>query len=212
MADDSDDTSAPRRAAPAAGGGNVFTRKLGPAPLWVWMLAGLGAALAFSSVRKNKAAAAQAATTSATGTTQASNQVPPIIVQNYPGYGVPGPQGPPGPAGTPGAPGTPGTPAPGPFPPPPDVTGGIPTPVKPPAGPQPPRPVPQPRPPRQPLEYRVKPGDTLSGIAARYGTSADTLWKYNINPANGRPQSTINELIRRGPNLLYSNELILIPQ
>jgi hypothetical protein len=42
-------------------GGNVFTRKLGPLPMWAWMGIGLGGALAVTSWSKNKKAAAAAA-------------------------------------------------------------------------------------------------------------------------------------------------------
>lgn len=198
----------PRRptAPTGGGGGNVFTRKLGPAPLWVWMLAGLGIALAISAIRGNRQKAAQAAnaqpSAAGTGAGAGPSQVPPFIIQNFPGSGVPGPQGPAGatgPAGPTGAAGAPGAPAA--------------PPVVPPAVPTPPQGTPPPpSAPREPLEYRVKPGDTLSSIAQRYGTSAQRLWQYNTSAEGGRPQSTINTLLQRGPNLLYSNELILIPQ
>lgn len=48
--------------APGGGGGhgNVFTRKLGPLPMWAWMGIGLGVALGVTSWSKNKKAAAAA--------------------------------------------------------------------------------------------------------------------------------------------------------
>lgn len=47
---------------PGGGGGkpNVFTRKLGPLPMWAWMGIGLGGALAVTSWTKNKRDAAAA--------------------------------------------------------------------------------------------------------------------------------------------------------
>lgn len=58
--------------------------------------------------------------------------------------------------------------------------------------------------------YTVKRGDNLSAIARKYGTTADTLFKYNTT--NGvRPSSTIATLKQRGKNLLYANEKIYIP-
>lgn len=188
----------------SAGGGNVFTRKLGPAPMWLWMLGGLGAALAFTALRGGKAKKEAPAEPQDTGGTQTASQTPPFIIQNYPGVGVPGPQGPAGATGATGATGPPATPPATPTPP---MQGGNPpsagTPVS-----LPPKPVT----PKAPLEYRVKPGDTLSSIAAKYGTTWQAIWNYNIDPAHGRPASTIATLKQRGPNLLFSNELILIPQ
>lgn len=62
---------------------------------------------------------------------------------------------------------------------------------------------------------KVKHGDTLSSIAKKYGTTWQALYKYNTTTAAkggaGRPTSTIATLLKRGPNLLYANETILIP-
>jgi LysM repeat protein len=58
--------------------------------------------------------------------------------------------------------------------------------------------------------YTVKHGDTLSGIAKKYGTTWQALFKYNTTPGV-RPADTERELKKRGPNLLYANEKILIP-
>jgi len=58
--------------------------------------------------------------------------------------------------------------------------------------------------------YVVKHGDTLSGIAKKYGTTWQALYKYNTTPGV-RPASTEATLKKRGPNLLYANEKILIP-
>lgn len=66
------------------------------------------------------------------------------------------------------------------------------------------------KPPAPRATYVVKKGDTLSGIAKKYGTTATKLFKYNTT-AGVRPANTIATLKKRGPNLLYSNEKILIP-
>lgn len=65
-------------------------------------------------------------------------------------------------------------------------------------------------PPKPRATYVVKKGDTLSGIAKKYGTTATALFKYNTTKGV-RPAETIATLKKRGPNLIYSNEKILIP-
>lgn len=45
--------------APAPRGGNVFTRKLGPLPMWVWMLIVLVVAVGYYLLRKNAGGSAQ---------------------------------------------------------------------------------------------------------------------------------------------------------
>ena len=58
--------------------------------------------------------------------------------------------------------------------------------------------------------YTVKHNDTLGGIAAKYGLDANTLFKYNTTPGV-RPAATEATLKKRGKNLIYANEKILIP-
>ena len=58
--------------------------------------------------------------------------------------------------------------------------------------------------------YTVKHGDTLTSIAKKYGFTWQELYKYNTTPGV-RPASTEATLKKRGPNLLYANEKILIP-
>lgn len=58
--------------------------------------------------------------------------------------------------------------------------------------------------------YVVKRGDTLGGIAAKYGLDANTLFKYNTTPGV-RPADTEATLRKRGKNLIFSGEKILIP-
>lgn len=79
MPDQNDDTSQPTR-----GGGNAFTRKLGPLPVWAWMAVGLGLAIAYSSWRKNKTAAASTpSTTTPPAGVQTAANTPPFVIQNY---------------------------------------------------------------------------------------------------------------------------------
>lgn len=66
------------------------------------------------------------------------------------------------------------------------------------------------KPPAPRATYVVKRGDTLGGIAKKYGTTWQALFKYNTTKGV-RPDSTISTLKKRGPSLLYSNEKILIP-
>ena len=98
---------------------------------------------------------------------------------------------------------TPGTPSPtGPPPkqPPPHAGGVV---------------VPKPPVQQNPLVYRVKKGDTLSGIAKKYGLSWQQLYLYNTTTGPkgaNRPASTIATLKSRGPNKIFSNEEIDIPK
>lgn len=195
-------------------GTSPFTKKLGPLPMWAWMAIALALAVVYSQYQKNKAAATTTSATSAaatTGTTPA-DQIPPFIIQNYTGQGVAGPAGPQGPSGVPGTPGAPG--GPGPIGPPGPAGNPTPPPA-PPAAPSPPPPTPPSNP--QPLVYRVQPGDSLSGIAAKFHVPGgwQALYNYNIGTgpgtANRSPQD-IATLKQRGPNLIYSNEQIYIPQ
>lgn len=172
------------------GGDNVFTRKLGPAPVWLWMLGGLGVALGVFYFRKNKQTQAAAASTAQ----DTSSQTPPFIIQNYTTVPGQGPAGPPGPPGTAGPPGPP---------------------AKPPVG----HPVPKPGPTKggkgkRPLAYRVKPGDTLTSIAEAHhvGGGWQELYNFNTSPASGHTSQAIAEIKKRGPNSLVTNELIYIPQ
>lgn len=194
-----------QRGAPQGGGStNAFTRKLGPLPVWAWMGVGLGMALAVSLWRKNKTASTASTTTAGTATTATSTQTPPFIIQNYTGAGAQGPAGPAGPAGSTGATGATGTTG---------ATGSVGV-----TG----TPIPQPgtgkKPPAgggknpQPIVYRVKPGDTLSSIAERYHVPGGPQALYNYQLSSPlRSAQAKQEIKQRGPNLLYSNEEILIP-
>lgn len=76
---------------------NVFTRKIGPMPMWAWV-AIIGAAIIGFAYYKNKNSAASSSTT---GAMTDASQVPQFVNQTYtqPGPPVAGPPGPAGPAG-----------------------------------------------------------------------------------------------------------------
>ena len=106
---------APER--PAARRENVFTRKIGPLPMWAWV-AIIGSVIVVYSLYKRKTAGATTSTASPTGTD--ASQVPQFVNQTFtnPTAPVAGPPGPPGAPGPPGTPGGPGTPEPPPLVPP----------------------------------------------------------------------------------------------
>ncbi len=69
-----------------AGGGNVFTRKIGPLPMWVWLLIGLGLIGAYVYWKRNQAAQQAQPTANASQVPQFvnqvyTNQVPPTAPQ-----------------------------------------------------------------------------------------------------------------------------------
>ena len=80
--------STPPGAAPAASrprrGGNVFTQKIGPLPMWVWlvMAAGLLLGWAFLDAKKKQSAAATS-TAAQTATETGAAQVPQFVNQTY---------------------------------------------------------------------------------------------------------------------------------
>lgn len=173
---------------------SLLTRQVGPLKTWVWMLIGLGLALAYALYNQRKHAAATAdagATGTATGSgdipddyATGNNTVPDFISQNYVNT---------------------------------TVNNNIPTQTLPPTAPPPKDTTTPPTTPTTPTPttpkhttYVVKKGDSLSKIAKKYGTTWQKLWTYNTTKGV-RPDSTIATLKKRGPNLLYSGEKILIP-
>lgn len=89
---------------------NVFTRKIGPLSMWVWLVI-VGSVIIAWSLYKRKTAGSTAATSSATGTP--ASDIPQFVNQVYtnpgaPVAGPPGAAGPPGPAGAAGMPGAAG--------------------------------------------------------------------------------------------------------
>jgi LysM repeat protein len=175
---------------------NFLMTKIGPVQVWVWGAGGLGVAYLYAK-HKSSAAKSTTATTATTATSTTAGEPagsPPqfVIENNLPGVAS-APHGPAGPVSSPPTVTPPGT-----SPTPPVTTGPVITPV---TGGTPPAPV----------SYTVVSGDTLSSIAARYGTTAGALYAYNTTPGN-RPAATIATLKQRGPNLIYAGETILVPQ
>lgn len=101
--------------APSGGGGNAFTRQIGPMPLWGWMAVALAIVLVYAYWKNSQAQSQNSSsgtTTSGSGTTDTS-LIPQFVNQVYtqnspPDPGTPGPTGPSGPAGTTGTTGATG--------------------------------------------------------------------------------------------------------
>lgn len=181
--------------------GETLKSKLGPLPVWVWTLLGTITLALFLISKKNKGDTSQAAadqTNSDLGSAaELANMFEVAGLMPYQGGDVyintTQPQNPPSSPSKPHGP---------PWHPP---TGGG---AKPPSsggGKPPTKGAPKPR-----ATYTVKHGDNLSKIAAKYGTTADALFKYNTTPGV-RPAETEATLKKRGKNLIYSGEKILIP-
>jgi hypothetical protein len=70
---------------PAGGGGNLFTRKIGPLPMWGWVAGGGGLILLWAYYERKKKATSTAASTPATPATASATSPlqPPTIYQNY---------------------------------------------------------------------------------------------------------------------------------
>lgn len=192
--------------AESTGAGALMTSKWGPMPVWVWALGGLLIAWGFAKYRDMKNAASTSDTADTADVTDPSadegqNVAPQFIIENNM------PQSP----STPAAPVTPSAPVTTPTTPgKPVVTAPVET-TKPPVVSKPPSPA-KPAPAKKsPIKYKVVHGDNLTTIAKKYHTTAAALYKYNTT-AGVRPAATIAELKKRGPNLIYAGETILIPQ
>lgn len=202
-----DESGRPERP-PGGGGGtaSVFKRQIGPMPMWAWMAIVLGLAVAYASYKRNKTAKAGAAagTTGATGAVQTADQTPPFIIQNYTDVPAPNVTTPVTLSVTEPAPQPVPAGAAAPPPPPPATPAAVPL------RSGPPRVAPAAH---KPVQYRVKPGDTLSGIAAKYHVAggANALYQYQIGPSPHSAQAKA-EIRQRGKNLIFPNELIYIPQ
>lgn len=193
----------------------LLTRKLGPMPTWCWMLAGLGAAVLYKTVRDNKKASdAQTADGSSTGAAAGAqliggDQAPPVVFQNY--TTITNPIVPPG-AGrmhTPAYPPTWATP----------VINGPPAATPPPA-PTPPTAAPPPAPPAptQPrgqwvtvAKFTTKNppwNSTLSGIAKQIkGSAATSVWSAIWNA----PENAAERARRKAPNKIQPGDRIFVP-
>jgi hypothetical protein len=94
MADPDEGGTRPAAAAgSSAGGGSLFSRKLFGIPVWLLMLAGLGLALAYVAIRKNKSAAQSSTANTAAAAAAGASQTPPFIIQNFPPNGGTAPTG-----------------------------------------------------------------------------------------------------------------------
>jgi hypothetical protein len=71
---------APEAPAPAGGGSNPLTRKLGPLPVWAWIGVGLGGLLAVMYFKKGSSSTAS---TTGTATTTGDSQIPQFVNQTY---------------------------------------------------------------------------------------------------------------------------------
>jgi LysM repeat protein len=140
---------------------NVFTHKIGPLPMWGWVAIIGGILVAWRMYSSKQSAAA--ANTSATGN---ANTVPQFVNQTYTTVTAPSAA-----AGTPAgtAPPTPGT-------------GGTPVASKPTTEPKPVHSIPAVAPsgPAPRAQYTVKPGDTLAGVAKKYGLTVAELAHANV--------------------------------
>lgn len=71
---------------PSSSGGNVFTRKLGPLPMWVWMLIALVVAVGYHYLTAKKSTASTSATGGSTGSASGTTDqslVPQFVNQVY---------------------------------------------------------------------------------------------------------------------------------
>ena len=152
---------APERA--ARGKGNVFTHRIGPLPMWVWVVV-IGGVIVAWSLYKSRTSASTSSSTDTTGTSAAD--VPQFVNQTYTTVQAPAVQDDQdtGPAGPPGPPGPAGPPVK----------------VFPPF--RPPVPVPRPKPPGSPIfnaTYIVRKGDTLNSVAKRFHITREELAHAN---------------------------------
>lgn len=158
----------------SSSGGNVFTRKIGPLSMWVWMLIALILAIVYYLYKKNSSSSANTAATAAAGNAPGgvdSSLVPQFINQTYVNSEPPV--------------------APNvtvnntvPLPPPPLPGGNTNVPAPPSTTPttpksQPPTPA---KPPTEPIfngTYRVKAGQTLQDVASQFGITREQLAHAN---------------------------------
>lgn len=189
--------------------------KWGPLPVWAW--GGIGLVVAYVVMRYRSSKAPTPATDTSTATTSSAqaegqavapqfiieeNQAPSYNTQTVTGVqGTPGPPGPAGPMGPSAPVVTPvATTANPPVTHPPVTT--------PPSKVSPPKAKP-------PIEYRVPSGsgESFSSIAKKFGYKAggEALYQYNIT-SSPHSAAAKNTMKARGPNLIYGNELIYIPQ
>ena len=153
----------PERAPARASVKNVFTNKLGPFPMWAWLVIGGGGIIAWAWWRSRQQA--QTAASSAADTSVPADQVPQFVNQTYttvtpPSVTVSEPGSTPGPPGNPGPPGPAGPAGP--------VTYPRPRPA-----------VPAAQPPIFNATYRVLKGETLDSVAKKFRISRVELAHAN---------------------------------
>lgn len=203
---------------PVAPSSDFLTQKAGILPVWGWGAIGLGAAYGYSRYKANQAAAQGNGTTGTTNAAGESTAAAPqfIIENNEPGWG------------SVSVPVTVNNPAPVPVTTPPGTGTGPPVTIQggnPPHRPGPPLPVggptppanPKPPPPgkpapKAPVAYKVQHGDNLSTIAAKYHTTWQALWSFNTGAQSPHSAQARAELLKQGPNRIYSGQTIYIPQ
>lgn len=160
---------------PQRSSGSVFTRKIGPLPLWAWMGIGLALALGYYYYRQNQAAKAasqqSSQSQSSTPSGTPSSLIPQFVNQVYTS-GAPPEQ-----PSTPASPSTPGTPTT------PTGPSGPPLPTWPPTGP----PVSSPGPPAvtQAGQYPAPTNEKVSKLSS---TSGKVTWNY-ITSVTPKPTS-----------------------
>ena len=156
--------AAPERAPARARGGNVFTNRIGPLPMWAWVAIIGGVIVAWSLFKSRTSGKQQAQDTS----TPASD-VPQFVNQTYTTVQAPNVQD-----EDEAPPSSPHPSAPPPKPPIP-VTYRPPTPKPPVTRP----PVPSKQPPIFNAVYIVRKGDTLNSVARRFGVTRVELAHAN---------------------------------
>lgn len=194
---------------------SFLAAKWGPLPVWAWAALGLVIAYVFNKYRASKQPApATDTSTATTSSAQAEGQAvaPQFIIEENqaPEYNVQT-------VTTGGNPGERAH-APTPTPPPPvsaPVTPTAPNPpvTSPPVSKQPSKTTPPKA--KPPIEYRVPAGsgESFTSIAKKFGYKAggQALYQYNIT-SSPHSAAAKNTMKARGPNLLYGNELVYIPQ
>jgi LysM repeat protein len=209
---------------PAVPSKDFLTSKAGPLPVWGWGAAGLGAAYAYSRYKANQAAAQGNGTTSTTNAAgESTAAAPQFVIENNEPWGA-GATSSTAPVTVTPTPPVPVTTPPGTSTTPPVTTttspvlqGGNPPSlldVAPAAsGPAPAQSTTTAKPAaKAPTAYKVQAGDTLSSIAAKFHTTASALFSYNTGASSPHSAAARAQLLKQGPNLIYSGQTIYIPQ
>lgn len=189
--------------------------KIGGVPVWVVALVGTGLLAVFLTRKKSQEKATESAANQTNSNLGSASELANLFnvagLMPYQGgdtyVNVTVPSNAPKPTPTPPMNG--GNPPHQPVPIPKPVPKPVPVPTPAPAQPSAPKPFWD----QNPFEYRVKPGDSWSAIAARFGMTVADLKNFNMGSGYGtadRPASTIATLKARG-DTLYSNEEIDIP-